>query len=122
MRSSGKGSGSWSSCQLGSKYAYFAFFNFLPLGTVAGYLKNPPVRASYEAVASPKVLVSLARLFLRMNRARIQAQGLESGWQVVMTRLEDLKPDGQIGLATGSRFGSWMGSWVTAASISSASI
>ena len=106
---------------LGPKYADPAIFNFLPLGTVAGYLKKPPVRASYAVVASPKVLVSLARLFLRRNRARIQAQGLDSGWQALMTRLEDLKPDGQIGLATGSRFGSWMGSWVTAASISSAS-
>lgn len=28
-----------------------------------------------------------------MNRARIQAQGLDSGWQALMTRLEVLKAD-----------------------------
>ena len=71
---------------LGPKYADPAIFNFLPIGTVAGYLKKPPVRASYAVVASPKVLVSLARLVLRMNRARIQPQGLDSGWQALMTR------------------------------------
>lgn len=72
---------------MGSNYAYFAIFNFLPIGTVAGYLKKPSARASYAVVASPKDLVSIARLVLRMNRARIQAQGLDSGWQVLMIRI-----------------------------------